>query len=201
MKIKESLVYDKNECKIVGFVNIGEVNNQLAKFEKKASNDTEPSSGEVATHILTVMVWGIFFWLRFPYTHFLTTSITGDFIFLIVWEAIERLERLGFKVLVITADGASANRKFFRMHHDGGKDDICYKTKNPYAEDGCNIYFVSDVPHLAKMVRNCWSHSYGHGHTRKLWVSKCFLDPYTLRVYTCARVHIVVCGICECVHA
>ena len=56
MKIKESLVYDKNECKIVGFVNIGEVNNQLAKFEKKASNDTEPSSGEVATHILTVMV-------------------------------------------------------------------------------------------------------------------------------------------------
>ena len=53
----------------------------------------------------------------------------ADFIFLIVWKAIETLEKLGFKVLVITADGASANRKFFRMHHNGSKDDICYKTK------------------------------------------------------------------------
>lgn len=152
MKIKESLVYDKNESKIIGFVNLGEVNDQLSKFEREASNDTEQSNGEIATHILTIMVRGIFFRLRFPYAHFPTTGITGDFIFLIVWEAIERLERLGFKVLVITADGASANRKFFRMHHDGGKDSICYKTKNPYAKEERNVYFVSDVPHLKKTV-------------------------------------------------
>ena len=105
------------------------MNDQLAKFEREASNDTEQSCGEVATHILTLMVRGIFFRLRFPYAHFPTTGITGDYIFLIVWEAIERLERLGFKVLVITADGASANRRFFRMHHNGSKDDIYYKTK------------------------------------------------------------------------
>lgn len=74
--------------------------------------------------------------------------LPDDFIFLIVWEAIERLERLGFKVHVITADGASANRKFFQMHHEGNKNDICYKTKNLYAKDDRNVYFVSDVPHL-----------------------------------------------------
>ena len=142
MKFKQSLVYNKNELKIVGFVNLGEVNDQLAKFEREASNDTEPSCGEVATHILTLMFRGIFFRLRFPYAHFPTTGITGDFIFLIVWEAVERLERLGFKVLVITADGASANRKFFRMHHNDSKDDICYKTKNPYAKDERNIFRV-----------------------------------------------------------
>ena len=40
MKIKQSLVYDKHDSKIVGFVNLGEVNDQLAKFEREASNDT-----------------------------------------------------------------------------------------------------------------------------------------------------------------
>ena len=60
MKIKESLVYDKNESKIIGFVNLGEVNDQLSKFEREASNDTEQSNGEIATHILTIMVRGIF---------------------------------------------------------------------------------------------------------------------------------------------
>ena len=193
MKIKESLVYDKNESKIIGFVNLGEVNDQLSKFDGEASNDTKQSNGEIATHILTIMVRGIFFRLRFPYAHFPTTGITGDFIFLIVWEAIERLERLGFKVLVITADGASANRKFFRMHHDGGKDSICYKTKNPYAKEERNVYFVSDVPHLKKTVRNCWSHSYGHGHTRKLWVSTTctFLTPADACTPVCVCVHIM----------
>ena len=62
MKIKESLVYDKNESKIlIGFVNLGEVNDQLSKFEREASNNTEQSNGEIATHILTIMIRGIFF--------------------------------------------------------------------------------------------------------------------------------------------
>ena len=89
MKIKESLVYDKHESNIVGFVNLGEVNDQLARFEREASNNSKQSCGEVATRILTLMVRGIFFRLRFPYAHFLTTGIAGDYIHLIVWEAIE----------------------------------------------------------------------------------------------------------------
>ena len=48
IRIKESLVYDKNESKRVGFVNLGEVNDHLTKFEREASNDT---GCEVATHI------------------------------------------------------------------------------------------------------------------------------------------------------
>ena len=33
------------------------------------------------------------------------------------------------------------------------------------------LYFFCDVPHLIKTTRNCWSHSFGHGQTRQLWVS------------------------------
>ena len=46
-----------------------------------------------------------------------------------------------------------------------------YKTTNPYCQDKRPIYFISDVPQLIKTIRNCWSHSFSHGNTRKLWVS------------------------------
>ena len=95
----------------------------------------------------------------------------GDFIFL-VWEAVERLERLGFKVLVITGDGASANRKFFRISGTCRKVVIRQKI---HTQTTNVTYFVSE--HLMKTVRNCWSHSYGHGNTRKLWVSTLLLIP------------------------
>lgn len=44
-----------------------------------------------------------------------------------------------------------------------------YKIKNPYRKK--MVYFVSDVPHLLKTTRNCWSHTFGHGRKRQLWVS------------------------------
>ncbi len=124
----------------------------------------------IATHILGIMVRGVFSGLHFPYAHFPTTGVTGATLFSLVWEAIERLERLGFKVVALTGDGASPNRKFFSLHAES-QEEICYKTLNPYATEDRFIYFFSDVPHLMKTTRNCWSHSFGHGCTRKLWVS------------------------------
>ena len=37
MKIKEGIVYDKYECRIIGFVDLGVVNNTLLSFERDAS--------------------------------------------------------------------------------------------------------------------------------------------------------------------
>ena len=111
-------------------MNLGDVYDELDKLQRNLKSST--TTPEVATYVLTLMVRGIFTPLRFPYANFPTTSITGDSMFLIVWEAVERLEKLGFKVLVITADGASANRRFFQMH--GGtcnSRNPCYKTKKP----------------------------------------------------------------------
>ena len=36
---------------------------------------------------------------------------------------------------------------------------VPYKTKNPYAMDGCWLYFIAELLHLIKTVCNCWSHS------------------------------------------
>ena len=75
-----------------------------------------------------------------------------------MWEGIASAESAGLKVIAITADGASPNRKFFRMHKSS-KGRFVYKTKNIYALDDRDIFFFSDPPHLIKTTRNCLSHS------------------------------------------
>ena len=136
MKVKESLVYDKYNCQVVGFVEIDDIKHQMNILEKQTASDLPP----IATHLLTIMVRGLFTSCKFPYAHFPTDCLTGDQIFPMVWEAIERLERKGFKVIAITADGASPNRKFFRMHCSDATVDLCYKTPNPYASEDRSVY-------------------------------------------------------------
>ena len=93
MKVKESLVYNKHQTKVIGFVNMGDIGDHLDQLERDIGNEKIP---HVATHVLTLMIRGIFFHLHFPYATFATTTIKSDYLFLIVWEAIERLEKCGF---------------------------------------------------------------------------------------------------------
>ena len=120
-KIKENLVYDKHETKIIRFVDIGDVGNQLSPLEccsyRSESATSRPS---IATHMLVLMVKGIFFHMEYPYACFLTHRLTASSLFSIMWEGIEHLEELGFKVIAIMGDGASTNRKFFKMHSNFG---------------------------------------------------------------------------------
>ena len=104
------------------------------------------------------MVRGIFLKLEFLYAHFGTDGITADTLYLIVWEAVRPLEIDGVKVICVTTDGDSSNRKFFRMHNHLGLP-VLYKTKNVFATDGCWLFFITDPLHLMKTVCNCWLHS------------------------------------------
>ena len=102
---KRSLVYDKHSKYIIGFTDIGEINNQLADRERVCSNDTDHAIHKP----IALMVRGIFTSLRFSYAHFPVTNVKGEDLFTIIWEAIERLENNGLKVTVIVGDGASVN--------------------------------------------------------------------------------------------
>ena len=117
------------------------------------------------------MVRGIFSDLILPLAHFSTDGISADELFPLVWEGVSQLESCGFKVVAFTCDGASANRKFFRMHRKG--KEVVYKTPNPYSSTSDiirEIYFFSDTPHLIKTSRNNLSNSFGHLYSRSLWV-------------------------------
>ena len=75
MKIKEDLVYDKTGHHVLGFVNLGSINDQLQALEEKTTSLTDKPATELATHMLTLMVRGIFFKLEFPYASFPTQGI------------------------------------------------------------------------------------------------------------------------------
>ncbi len=59
----KGIVYDKHNCRIVGFVDLGEVNNAMLSFERSAHQN---SDFPMAKHILMFFVRGIFIRLKFP---------------------------------------------------------------------------------------------------------------------------------------
>ena len=149
MKIKESLVYDKHSSQVIGFVEFDDIDEHVKQIEQLFEGKCPNPPRTVATHVQAIMVRGLFTSCRFPLAHFPTSSVTGDQLFDSVWEAVERLERIGLKVMAITADGAGPNRKFFRLHSTPNSD-VCYKTTNPYTIESRPLYFFCDVPHLMK---------------------------------------------------
>ena len=166
MKIKEGIVYNKHDCRIVGFVNFGNTNNELLSLVDGCSQPP------VAKHMLAFMVRGIFIRLTFPYAQYPTTDITSDLLYPLVWEVVKNLECAGFRVISLTGDKASVNQTFFQMNQSAKKTEKVHKIRNPYSIDGSYIYFISDVPHLIKTTRNCWANSFGHSYKRAMWVSQ-----------------------------
>ena len=58
VRVKEGLVYDKHSLQVIGFVKLGDINNQLLNFEQAQTNNSQ----EVITPIestLVFMVQGI----------------------------------------------------------------------------------------------------------------------------------------------
>ena len=96
---------------IVGFISLGDINDQLLELERDCQNDKEHPP--IAKHVLVLMVRGVFFKLEFPYAYF-RTGVTGD-LFPIILEGIRQLEGIGLKGIFVMVDGSSPNRKFFKM--------------------------------------------------------------------------------------
>ena len=71
MKIHEDLVYDKTGENLHGFIDLGNVYNQLQELERQVNDISAPHTN-IATHMLTLMVRGIFIKLEFPYASFPT---------------------------------------------------------------------------------------------------------------------------------
>ena len=164
MHVKNDLVYDKHTGSLIGFANIGDINNHLLRLEHLMDAVHEE---DLAKSMLVFFVRGLFTRLEFPYAQFATTALAGDLLFDPFWEAVRRLEVCGFKVVAATADGASPNRTFFRIHCEKGKEsELLYRTPNPFSVEDRYIFFFSDPPHLLKTARNCWA-----SKKRHMWVS------------------------------
>ena len=121
--------------------------------------------------MLVFMVQGLFVNFQFPYAQYSTTDLTADILFQLVWDVVRHLETAGLKVISLTGDKGSCNPKFFRLHRKISSDKSGITYKVPYSCEKRDIYFISDIPHLIKTVRNSWSNSFSHNQVRVLWVS------------------------------
>ncbi|XP_070545584.1 uncharacterized protein [Ptychodera flava] len=175
IRIKEDLVYDKHSGELIGFVNLDSVGNDLLNYQERiqASFDssTADSNLRLARYMLCLMVRGIATNFKFAFAHFPTYGITADELFSIMWRGVEYLEQAGVMVLATTCDGASPNRKFFKLHrqHNAPRDTLVYSTVNPFASEPRKLFFISDPPHLIKTARNCFANSYSHKRSRRMW--------------------------------
>ena len=172
VKVKEDLVYNKHSGELIGFVNLSDIGQHLSALEHACNN--ENNLPQLATHMLVFMVRGICSALKFPYAQFPVKASSGGTLHPIVWECVEHLESIGLKVLAFVSDGASCNRKFYKMHGEKGCESP-HKIKNIYAEEDRPIFLISDVPHLLKTTRNSWANSHAHANTRHLWVRTYYL--------------------------
>nr|XP_047126212.1 uncharacterized protein LOC124807816 [Hydra vulgaris]XP_047126213.1 uncharacterized protein LOC124807816 [Hydra vulgaris]XP_047126214.1 uncharacterized protein LOC124807816 [Hydra vulgaris]XP_047126215.1 uncharacterized protein LOC124807816 [Hydra vulgaris]XP_047126216.1 uncharacterized protein LOC124807816 [Hydra vulgaris]XP_047126217.1 uncharacterized protein LOC124807816 [Hydra vulgaris]XP_047126218.1 uncharacterized protein LOC124807816 [Hydra vulgaris]XP_047126219.1 uncharacterized p len=155
IKIQENLLWDKHTGEIIGFVDLGDINLYYATLQKIDA---------VATHVLVFMICSIVNPFKFTLANFP-----------LFWKAVGICEmECKLKVMATTCDGASSNRKFFKMHsrlsNSNVKKDVVltYKTINLYCPERY-IYFIADPPNLLKTTRNC-IYSSGSGKcTRYMW--------------------------------
>ena len=100
-------------------------------------------------------------------------GISANYLVYIVWRAIRILEIAGLQVICVVADGASANRRFFRLHaiEEYKKCGITYLAPNICHAPGDKVYFIADPPHLIKTIRNAW-HNSQHNRSHHLIVSR-----------------------------
>ena len=167
MKVESGLVFNKNTGELIGFSNLGEVNQDIEHIISRMKNT--PYTPPLAKKMLAFMIRPVhrpsfgFIVATFP-----TSDISGSQLFPVIWEVIEALELSSFSIIAVVVDGASPNCQFFKLCSKKGKGNVPYKTKNPYANR--NIYFICDPPHLIKTTRNCLSNSHAHKKSRELQV-------------------------------
>ena len=106
---------------------------------------------------MSFIVRRIFKHISFPIAYLPTNDFDKLPVIPCVWEAVRILESVGFEVRELVSDGATPDRKFYRMHlhfdKDNQKDGVTYWTWNCYALNR-KLYFFSDSPHLANTLWN-----------------------------------------------
>ena len=117
MYVKEGLVFNKSTGSVIGFVDLGDINNHFIDIENFISTgSTKRPKRPLAKTLLVFMVRGAVTNFVFPYALYPAKSPKGCDLFPILWDIIERLTRNDFRVLAVTSDGASCNRNLFQMH-------------------------------------------------------------------------------------
>ena len=158
---------------MISFVDLGDVNLNYATLQE---------TNAIASHVLVFLLRSVVNPFKFSLANFATKNATASQIFSLFWKTVAICEtQCAIKVVAATCDGASANRKFFRMHfgltHDDELDantDVVYRTINFLVK----ISVISSsflTHHIYLTARNCLNNSGSGKGTRFMWNGGLFL--------------------------
>jgi len=83
-----------NQGPLIGFVNLGNTNNQLLEFKK--SMNGEQHEQQLLSSMLELIIRGLFQKLNYPYAQFACNNISGDLMFNTVWRIYQDWREWGF---------------------------------------------------------------------------------------------------------
>ena len=99
----KGLVFDKHSGALTRFLDLGNVTTHLIDYERQSQENSEIlPQRKLAKTIVVLMVRGLFTDIKFPYVTFPAASPKGCDLFPLLWDAIERLTRLDFRVYLVT---------------------------------------------------------------------------------------------------
>ena len=105
MKIKANLDFDKHSGELIGYLDLGDPEKNLATFEEQ--------NNLLATHALVFYIRRIATNLKYSFAHFATNGVTSGQLKPLFWEAAAILElSCNLWVIAVTSDGAFPNRHF-----------------------------------------------------------------------------------------
>ena len=152
-------MYNRNTGELIGFTDSGEPDINIGTLK----------NFDLPTHVLVFSLRGMKFDLKYSFGYSATKGLVGFQLMPIFWRAVIILEiTCKLPVIVVVCDVASCNRNFFRMHSKMSSDlEVVHKVRNLFAPERW-IWFLSDVPHLIKTLRNCLFQSKPSG-SRYMW--------------------------------
>ncbi|PIK36055.1 hypothetical protein BSL78_27120 [Apostichopus japonicus] len=167
MKISSGLAFSRSTGRLIGFCDIGSISSEMEDFEKRCTSDkTEPV---LASHVLLFMARGITTSLKFPVAYYATASLKASQLHEMTYEVITALKLMDLTVLCLVSDGAASNRRLYQNLGGKGKTELspahfCWN----WFGDEEKIFFICDVPHLLKTLRNNMENSNWSRKTRNL---------------------------------
>ncbi|KAK3909685.1 Transposable element P transposase [Frankliniella fusca] len=154
MHISKNIVYNRSTGELVGYTKITEVEKCLNEFQSYLDN-TEVPEPDRASKMLSFMVKGVCNGVKEVVASYSVNRLSKEKLYSVTWNVIAYCERTGIQIIAFTSDGNASNRAFFKMNTpiSPTKNGVVYDTINKAAPSR-PLYFISDLPHLVKTIRN-----------------------------------------------
>ncbi|KAK3916198.1 Transposable element P transposase [Frankliniella fusca] len=160
MYISKNLVFQKSSGRIVGYTKLDEADREVRALNEYLDDpnsfEGKPAE-EIADKVLCYMIKGTSNGIKEVVASYAVKNVSCNQMYLWSWRVIGALERNGIKVVAFVCDGSTTNRAFINLHTPVTKlnSGIVIDTVNKAAPDRV-LYFMADVAHLLKTIRNCF---------------------------------------------